>query len=272
MSNARHSSSDRLELSEPGSDDRANPRDDSPTEPIPTTTTLAYQRLRSDIILGTLAPELRLRVNDIAERYGFGAIPIREALNRLATESLVIYSEQRGFAVAPISREELADLTRARCWLYETATREAVLHGDAAWEERLLLSYHRLSKVPPYLSLKPALTNPDYDKPHREFHSALLSGCGSKWMVALCEKLFDHAERYRNLSRKIAQIPREDEHKKILDAALERRVDDSVALIRQHVELIAETLLRDRESTPAKPAAKRSRTAPRRKSCRSKKS
>ena len=96
--------------------------------------------------------------------------------------------------------QDLRDLTKARSMLVGVAMREAVLNGDAAWEERVLVSYHRLSKLGRYLSLEPRMPNPAYDGPHREFHSALISGCGSQWVVSLCERMFDHAERYRNLS------------------------------------------------------------------------
>ena len=214
----------------------------------PTVAVLAYAKLRADILHGVLVPRERLRVNDIGERYGCGSIPTREALNRLTAEHLVIHSEQRGFAVAPISARDLGDLAKARSMLVEVAMREAVLNGDAAWEERVLVSYYRLSKVPRYLSLEPRLPNPAYDGPHREFHSALISGCGSQWVVSLCERLFDHAERYRNLSRKLKVAPREDEHKKIVDAALARRLDETVALSKRHVEITAEIILQHPDS------------------------
>jgi len=224
-----------------------------------TSASLAYQRLRSDIIQGVLAPQTRLRVTEMAERYDSGAIPVREALNRLAAEEMVVHSEQRGFAVAPISNEDLVDLTRTRSWLAEVAMREAIQHGDAAWEERVLVTYHRLSKVPRYLSVQPPTPNPAYDRPHREFHAALLSGCGSHWMVSLCDKLFDHAERYRNLSRKITVAPREDEHKAIVDAALGRRVEEAVALVKQHVELTARIVLEgaEKKKPPSRTTAAR---------------
>jgi GntR family carbon starvation induced transcriptional regulator len=209
----------------------------------PTAVATAYAKLRGDILRGVLMPLERLRVNDMAERYGCGAIPTREALNRLTAEHLVVHSDQRGFAVAPISAQDLRDLAKARSLFVEVAMREAVLNGDAAWEERVLVSYHRLSKVPRYLSLEPRIPNPAYDGPHREFHSALISGCGSKWVVTLCERLFDHAERYRNLSRKLTVAPREDEHKMIVDAALARRVEETLALSKRHVELTAEIIL-----------------------------
>ena len=209
---------------------------------------LAYSKLRDDILRGVLEPRERLRVNNIAGRYGCGAIPTREALNRLAAEHLVVHSAQRGFAVAPISARDLRDLTKARSMLVEVAMREAVLKGDAAWEERVLLAHHRLTKVPRYLSLEPRMPNPAFDGPHREFHSALISGCGSQWVVSLCERLFDHAERYRNLSRKLAFVPRESEHKQLVDAALARRMAETVALSKRHVEFTAEIILGHPES------------------------
>lgn len=209
---------------------------------------VAYSRLRADIVRGVLLPSERLRVNDIAERYACGAIPTREALSRLAAEHLVAYSEQRGFAVAAISRADLADLTKARSLLVEVAMREAVLHGDAAWEERVLLAHHRLSKVPRYTSLNPPVPNYDYEVPHREFHSALVSGCGAERIVRMVEQLFDQAERYRNVSRQLAVVPREEEHKQILDAALARRVDETISLSKRHVERTAAIILEHPES------------------------
>ena len=217
-------------------------------EGVATAAGLAYSRLRGDILRGVLVPSERLRVNDVAERYGCGAIPTREALNRLAAEHLVIHSQQRGFAVAPISAEDLCDLTKARSMLVGAAMRESVLNGDAAWEERVLLAYHRLSKVPRYLSLAPRTPNPAYDVPHREFHSALISGCGSQWVVSMCERLFDHAARYRNFSRQLAVAPREDEHQRIVDAVLGRRLEETVALSKRHVEITADIILQHPDS------------------------
>jgi GntR family carbon starvation induced transcriptional regulator len=199
----------------------------------------AYAKVRDDILRGVLEPLKRLRLNDISDRYGCGAIPMREALNRLTAENLVVHSEQRGFAVAPMSAQGLRDLARARSLLVEVAMREAVLNGDAAWEERVLVSYHRLSKL--------TRADPGYEPAHREFHSALVSGCGSQWIVTLCDRLFDHAERYRNLSRRLQATSRDDEHKRIADAALARRVEESVALSKRHVEITAEIILQHPE-------------------------
>ena len=189
---------------------------------------------------GILKPGERLRVADVAQRYGGGTIPTREALSRLSVEMLVIYLDQRGFAVAPISQESLEDLTRARMWTAEVAVREAVRQGDSAWEERVLLAYHRLSKMSRYESVDPPVVNPAFDPLHREFHMEIFSGCGSRWMVDTCARLFDHADRYRNLSRHAVVMPREEEHKELVDAVLQRNEAKAMSVISDHFRLTAQ--------------------------------
>jgi len=118
-----------------------------------------------------------------------------------------------------------------------------VLLGDAKWEEDVLLSFHRLSKTPRYLDANTKKLNPEYDIIHRQFHSTLISGCGSKKLVEICKDLFNHAERYRMLSRAVSPSPREDEHKLIVDAVLARRVDEAVRLSVNHIQATAQKAL-----------------------------
>jgi GntR family carbon starvation induced transcriptional regulator len=195
-----------------------------------------HAQMRADILTGSLKPGQRLRIGELAARYDCGAIPLREALNRLAGERLVLHSQQRGFAVAAISMDDFADLARARSMIGEIAMRESIAHGDAQWEEGILLAQHRLSKISRYLSVEPPVPNPHYDCLHREFHSALFNGCNSKRMIYVAEELFDHAERYRHFSRTLLVTAREDEHAAIVRAALGRNSEEAVRLIKEHVE------------------------------------
>ena len=78
-----------------------------------------YEQLRADITHGVLEPGAKLRVGAMGERYGVGASPLREALNRLSAEGLVARTDQRGFSVAALSWDELPILTRNRVQLAE---------------------------------------------------------------------------------------------------------------------------------------------------------
>ncbi|MCC7485631.1 MAG: FCD domain-containing protein [Burkholderiales bacterium] len=218
-----------------------------------TLASIAYQRLRSDIINARREPGGKLRVQELSEHYGVGPSPIREALNRLSRDGLVTLSDRRGFSVTPVSCEGLDELTRTRCWLNELALRQAIANGDAAWEENIVLAYHRLTRLPRYIDAGSGLKryNPDWELAHRTFHSALIAACGSRWLLAYCEQLFDAGAHYRHLSRvsSMKRAQRRDEHRQILDASVARDADGAVALLTRHVTRTAE-LVRERLGAP----------------------
>lgn len=112
-------------------------------------TTVAFERLRGDILSGEWQPAERLRIQVLCERYRVGGSAVREALSRLITEGLVEVEDQRGFNVAPVSRAELMDLTQTRVRVEQMALRLALERGDIEWEARLLGGLHRLARRAP---------------------------------------------------------------------------------------------------------------------------
>jgi DNA-binding GntR family transcriptional regulator len=209
----------------------------------------AYQRLRADIINARHEPGGKLRVQELSERYGLGPSPIREALNRLSRDGLVTLNDRRGFSVTPLSQAHLEELTRTRCWLNELALRQAIANGDSAWEEGVVVAYHRLTRLPRYIDADTVANrcNPAWELAHRAYHSALIAACGSRWLIAFCEQLFDAGDCYRHLSRvsSMKRAERRIEHRQILDAVVARDADTAVALLTRHVTRTAE-LVRER--------------------------
>lgn len=206
---------------------------------IQTQASQAYEQLRRDIISLKLPPGSKLPIRDLCARYEVAMSAIREALNRLTQDGLVRLVDQRGFTVTPVSLDDLNDLTRARHWLNEKALRESLANGSLEWEERVLLAYHRMSRTPRFASAQDSTVNPDWDAAHRTFHAALISACGSSWLLNFCEQLFDAADRYRALSRTVDRT-RSDDHKEICDAVISRDVERAVELLRAHIERTAQ--------------------------------
>ena len=73
-----------------------------------------YRSLRRDIISGALEAGRSLRLEFLKQRYGISFSPIREALNRLHSERLVLTTVSRGFRVAPFSFDEMWDAIETR--------------------------------------------------------------------------------------------------------------------------------------------------------------
>lgn len=209
-----------------------------------TRATSLYDQLRTDLLGGVLEPGGKLAIEALAEQYATSATPLREALNRLVSDGLVERREQRGFVVAGISAEDLTEITRTRCWLEEIALRESIAAHSTVWEEALVLAHHRLAKTPRSLSTERFEDNPEWEPLHRAFHRALIAGCGSRWLLGFCDQLADQHHRYRRLSapRAFAKRRVNSEHQQLLEAAIEGRADDAVALLRLHFERTAKII------------------------------
>lgn len=204
----------------------------------PTLASSAYGALRDDILTGAFPPGEKLRIQVLCERYGVGATPVREALNRLCAENLVVAEDQRGFRAAPLNIEDLFELTRTRCWINEIALRESLQRGDAAWEEEIVLALHRMNRHrrDSSRSAEAAL--------HRAFHLSLVAACGSRWLIDFYSALIDCAERYRHFGGRRDDSDRDiaAEHQSIADVVLARDVSRAVELLNAHMTRTAEAI------------------------------
>ena len=73
-----------------------------------------FERMRSDILSLKLLPGAPLRLPGLSTRYQAGLTPLRECLNRLCGDHLVVPVHNKGFRVAPLTRDDLLDLERSR--------------------------------------------------------------------------------------------------------------------------------------------------------------
>ena len=215
----------------------------APTAGTPTGTTpgtvseQAFLSLRRDVLQGEHPPGAKLKLELLQVQYGFSSSPLREALNRLAQEGLVRADERRGFRVAPISAEDMADITRMRLMIDVSALRDSIAAGDDAWEADLVARFHRLERLESRLPEGPVVLDADWVQRHRDFHQALLAACPSQRQLALSASLFDQAERYRQISGRHRQSLRRknEEHRRLMQATLKRDADTACALLSEHM-------------------------------------
>jgi DNA-binding GntR family transcriptional regulator len=217
-----------------------------------TLATNLYDRIRADLLDGRLEPGRKLQIEFLCEHYQAGQTPVREALNRLTSDGLVERRDQRGFAVAGISADDLREITKTRCWLEEVAVREAFATRSVEWEEQVVLAFHRLSKVPRSLSETEYKENPEWERLHRAFHRALIGGCRSRWLINFCEQLADQLYRYRQLSvrRVYPKRHEREEHKAMLDAVVAGDAATTIDLLTAHYRQTADIILADAELFP----------------------
>ncbi|WP_160122258.1 GntR family transcriptional regulator [Rhodovarius lipocyclicus] len=217
--------------------------DDSPnTLPSNTLTETALNRLRGAILGGALAPEEKLRLRALSERFGIGATPLREALSRLAAEGLVLSEGQRGFSVPPITREHLLDITRSRQITEAEALRQAMALGDAAWEDEIVASFHLLKRQLERREATEAWLDA-YEARHHRFHRALIAACPLNALKGFCEALYGQTTRYRRVLTGAGLLTRSvDAHHVLMEKVL-ARAPDAPAELAAHIGTTAEAVL-----------------------------
>lgn len=206
------------------------------TEPTPFAATLAeaaFARLRADILGAKFQPGEKMHVERLRAEYGVGATPLREALSKLSSLELVVAEGQRGFRVAPVSLENLLDITRTRAWVESAALRAAIPAGDRHWEAQIVAAAHRLKTCPKNDGEK---LSDEWYHDNRAFHDALVAACNSRQTMAFRAQLYDLSDRYRRLSVQSGLSGRDfdAEHQRIMDAALARDADKAVAFTVEH--------------------------------------
>ncbi|WP_146592068.1 GntR family transcriptional regulator [Puniceibacterium confluentis] len=199
-----------------------------------TRATMVYDRLRREILTGQFRPSEKLRIDAIADSYGVGNNAVREALSRLAAERLVDRHERRGFTAPAMGIEDWQTLARTRCLVESLALRESMNNRTDAWEERIVVAYHHLSKVGKAEKFRQNL--PDWNKEHRNFHRALIANCGSHWLLEFCDQLADQAERYIYVSNIYRMSARDGqaEHRALMEVVLDGDIVQAEAALVAH--------------------------------------
>ena len=205
-------------------------------EQTATLTDRAEASLEAAIVRGQLQPGTKLRIAEMAEEFEVSATPMREALSRLVSRGLVVAVGQRGFRVMPVSREDLADITRTRVALETAALRRSMRHGDGKWEGAIVSALHQIKRIAG--RSKVLKNSPELNSIHKDFHSSLIAACGSPRIVEFASQLYDQAFRYRSVM--LATVISADdfiaEHEKLADVVLSRTGNTAVANLATHLE------------------------------------
>jgi DNA-binding GntR family transcriptional regulator len=99
---------------------------------IPSVEDTVYRALREEIGSLRLAPDARLRLEELASRYGVSLTPVRQALRRLESDGLVATAPRRGSFVAPLSVAEVEEIQALRIGLESLLARYGAQNSTRA--------------------------------------------------------------------------------------------------------------------------------------------
>jgi DNA-binding GntR family transcriptional regulator len=193
-------------------------------------------QLRFEILGGKIKPGAKLRADDLKSKFEVSLTPVREALMRLTAEGLVIAEDQRGFRVAPVSLQNLKEVTELRVALECLALRLSVEAGDLEWESNIVATAHRLAALTSRRCEDQTVINEEWEQWHRKFHLALIAACDMPLLIAFCKTANDLCDRYRRIYLPyIRPVDRLKDHNRIAEAACNRDSALAVRLLTDHI-------------------------------------
>ncbi len=202
----------------------------------------AYQLILQAIDGGVYRPGDRLVESELAERFGMSRTPIREALQRLETQSLLA-RDGRSLIVASLDHNQTAELYVVRSELEGLAARLAARHATDE-EVRVLQSMVRDDRD---LIGNPAALA----RANRRFHRQIHLASHNRYLVQQLDLVHRSMALMATTSLAVEGRGRDAlaEHEEIVTAIADRDGDVADAALRRHISNAFETRLRTRAET-----------------------
>ncbi|RMD47206.1 MAG: GntR family transcriptional regulator [Alphaproteobacteria bacterium] len=197
----------------------------------------AYEMILEAIDTGIYRPGDRLVESELAERFGMSRTPIREALQRLETQSLLTRSG-RSLVVASLDHDQLAELYAVRSELEALAARLAAQH---AAEEEIRVLRQMVEEDRRLIGQPDALA-----RANRRFHHMIHRASHNRYLLQQLSLVYRSMALLATTSfavegRDVAAL---DEHQRIVEAIAARDREGAAEALREHLSRAFETRIR----------------------------
>lgn len=191
-----------------------------------------YRALKTQIVKGFLEPGEKLYGNEIAKDLNVSRTPVREALQRLASEGFLNITPNKAMVIVNISFEDAKEVLQVR----------GVLEGLAARITANKISKAELKELNDIIQKMDSSIEKNnlilYCKLDDEFHELILNICENKWIIRMRDSLENFIYRFRvkSLSIKGRIEDSLEEHKKIMESLKEHNSEKAEQSSRKHME------------------------------------
>lgn len=196
-----------------------------------TTNSRVHKAIVADIVSGYFAPGARLKIADLCKRYGLSHMPIRQALQQLQGEGLIVMVPHKGASVRALDRQFLTEHYQVQMALCTIYYRDIVACADAALDEALATIQRQFDE---------AMERGDVaacDKFDHNLHHEIESRCQNREAVRLGQTYKSLTGTLRDvLGRSIDRLRGiSEEHWKIVEAIKARDGEAAIAAGQEHI-------------------------------------
>ncbi|WP_417522868.1 GntR family transcriptional regulator [Marinovum sp.] len=199
-------------------------------EPADSSSSSIYDAIRHDILSGALEANARLKISELAKRHKTSTNPVREALQQLRGEGLVLFTPNQGARVRPIDTEFVRDVAEVGYQLepyllklfVETASAEDIAELERIQDEIEALNFEDKAR---HTDLNHAFHETMYERHYNRVafgvwkqHREILGSISSRIPIAI--------GRQEAILR---------EHRALIDAIKAQDVGRAIKVLNQHI-------------------------------------
>lgn len=191
-----------------------------------------YSTMRTSILNGEMEPGTRINIDAVSRRIGVSQTPIREALQRLEGDNLVVYTPGRGYSTTPLlGLNELRSLFEFRLLVEPWAARAAAvdrLANPARSLEKELAAFRNAIRAGG--DIRQDLVAHD-----TRFHDTILSAAGNPTVRHAFAQTNCHLHTFRLYPADIEGTSTMAEHSTVREAIQACRPEEAEAAMAEHI-------------------------------------
>lgn len=196
-----------------------------------TSVDLVYDQVRQMAANFEFKPAERINESELSKRLGASRTPLREAMNRLTAEGLLVFEAGRGFFCQPLNPQLVVHLYEVREALETAAIRLAAEH---ATDEGIASIKHFLSEsADRYADGTPTREIVHLDE---EFHLMIAGLSDNPEMVNMIQLTYERIRYVRWIAMREKIDITHAAHLQIFEALAERNADLAVERMRTHIK------------------------------------
>lgn len=208
-----------------------------------------YNTLITQLMSLRIVPDSRVTIDALARELGVSQTPIRDALNRMEADGLVVRVPHSGYRIPPqITRQRYEEMVEIRLLLEPAVARKAAEHASCEQVRHL----RRL------LDEMAGLTEGDelaaygaFGLRDAAFHDLLAQSAGNQAIREALARLHTHVHLFRLSYDSQVTFLAMGEHEEILTAVAARDPDAAAYAMRQHILLSGDRFRRLFEAVAA---------------------
>jgi DNA-binding GntR family transcriptional regulator len=208
----------------------------------PTLPEVVYRALRQAILNGAFSPGQMLRQDDVAARLGVSRSPLREALPRLEAEGILVLHPRRGYSVATLDPQEIAEVFDLRGLLEAELARRSIAKRTATDIARV---YTICAEMAELSSKDDDASLSQWFELNMKLHNALLEPAQSPHHMRALQHSRNLIEAYIRTEVRLTGDLRQaqQEHAELAQAFVMGDIDQFLACTRAHSQHTRDRLL-----------------------------